>query len=56
MLHDPNEYPEPDSFKPERFLDQNGQVGTHVRNPSDMAFGFGRRYVISLMNTCCQFD
>ncbi|KAA1473737.1 cytochrome P450 [Dentipellis sp. KUC8613] len=40
MTHDPVEYPEPESFKPERFLTPEGKV-----NGDDMQvmFGFGRR-------------
>jgi len=41
MLHDPNEYPEPFSFKPERFLSQDGR--SPARDPTKIAFGFGRR-------------
>lgn len=42
ILHDPVEYPDPMSFKPERFLpDENGKV---PRDPTvSGAFGFGRR-------------
>ncbi|KAI0698605.1 CyP450 monooxygenase [Cytidiella melzeri] len=42
MLHDPQEYPEPESFNPERFM-KDGAVNTEVRDPSTLAFGFGRR-------------
>ncbi|KAF8889423.1 cytochrome P450 [Gymnopilus junonius] len=38
MLHDPNVYPDPFSFKPERFLGPQPQ-----RDPRDICFGFGRR-------------
>ncbi|KAH9971777.1 cytochrome P450 [Russula compacta] len=41
MLHDPTAYPEPFSFKPERFLDADG---TFRDDPLlTAAFGFGRR-------------
>ncbi|KLO17442.1 cytochrome P450 [Schizopora paradoxa] len=41
MLHDPEEYPEPSIFRPERFLPG---IGERVqRDPAKVAFGFGRR-------------
>ncbi|KAJ7750432.1 cytochrome P450 [Mycena maculata] len=42
ILRDPVAYPEPDQFKPERFL-KDGQLDPQVRDPSTAAFGFGRR-------------
>ncbi|KAI8994236.1 CyP450 monooxygenase [Trametes punicea] len=42
ILHDPNEYPEPDSFLPERFI-KDGRLNPDVRDPATVAFGFGRR-------------
>lgn len=42
MLHDENIYPEPDKFNPERFL-KNGYPDLSVRDPTTLAFGFGRR-------------
>jgi cytochrome P450 len=43
MLHDPNVYPDPLKFKPERFL----AAGDNPPQPDpyDAFFGFGRRYV-----------
>ncbi|KAJ7764910.1 cytochrome P450 [Mycena metata] len=41
ILHDEVMYPEPNSFKPERFL-LDGKLNPEVRDP-DSAFGFGRR-------------
>lgn len=46
MLHDENDYPNPESFKPERFL-KNGLPDMTVRDPATIAFGFGRRWVAS---------
>uniref|UniRef100_D8QCV5 Cytochrome P450 n=1 Tax=Schizophyllum commune (strain H4-8 / FGSC 9210) TaxID=578458 RepID=D8QCV5_SCHCM len=43
MLRDESIYPEPDVFKPERFLNADGTLNTSVRNPDEIAFGFGRR-------------
>ena len=41
ILHDPEAYPEPDKFKPERFLDEDGTV----RDDPALAlvFGIGKR-------------
>ncbi|KAH9852971.1 CyP450 monooxygenase [Lenzites betulinus] len=39
ILHDPEMYPEPEAFRPERFLDPNSDV----LDPTIVAFGFGRR-------------
>ncbi|KDR69223.1 hypothetical protein GALMADRAFT_925136 [Galerina marginata CBS 339.88] len=42
MLHDEEQYPDPYTFKPERFM-KDGKLDPSVRNPAMMAFGFGRR-------------
>ncbi|KAJ6550242.1 cytochrome P450 [Mycena capillaripes] len=42
ILHDDEMYPDPKSFKPERFL-RNGKLNPDVRDPETVAFGFGRR-------------
>jgi len=44
ILHDPEQYPEPEEFKPERFL-KDGALDPTVKDPDSAAFGFGRRYV-----------
>jgi cytochrome P450 len=41
MLHDPASYPEPDIFKPERFLNADGSLRDDPILIS--AFGFGKR-------------
>ncbi|KAJ7648325.1 cytochrome P450 [Mycena polygramma] len=42
ILHDEDMYPDPHSFKPERFL-LDGKLNTAIRDPETIAFGFGRR-------------
>ena len=44
MARDPKAYPNPEEFKPERFL-KDGALDPSVRDPQKYAFGFGRRYV-----------
>ena len=43
MLNDERVYPEPHEFKPERFLKNGRELDSSVRDPMDIAFGFGRR-------------
>ena len=43
MLHNEDDYPDPSTFKPERFI-KNGQLDPNIRDPFMIAFGFGRRY------------
>ncbi|TCD61737.1 hypothetical protein EIP91_007986 [Steccherinum ochraceum] len=43
MLHNPADYPKPEQFKPERYLDQHGNIDSTVMDPTIIAFGFGRR-------------
>jgi cytochrome P450 len=48
MLHDENVYPEPFQFKPERFLTADGlNMKKVARDPDDIVWGFGRRFVHS---------
>ncbi|KAF9479499.1 cytochrome P450 [Pholiota conissans] len=42
MLQDENDYPDPSNFRPERFL-KDGKLDPSVRDPAQIAFGFGRR-------------
>lgn len=44
MLHDPQVYPDPERFSPERFEGSNKTRVDDV-DPSDLVFGFGRRSV-----------
>ena len=41
LLHDPDTYKNPDEFRPERYLGESPEL-----DPSNMVFGFGRRYVL----------
>ena len=41
-MHDPAVYPDPDQFRPERFV-RDGKIDENVLNPLDIVFGFGRR-------------
>ncbi|PPQ96376.1 hypothetical protein CVT26_004978 [Gymnopilus dilepis] len=46
MLQDPEAYPDPSTFRPERFLTEDGRLNPDVRDPRFMVFGFGRRIMI----------
>lgn len=43
MLRDPEDYPDPENFNPDRFI-KDGRIDPDVRDPGTIAFGFGRRY------------
>ena len=43
IMRDPELYPQPDDFMPERFLDSAGKLDVDGRDPADIVFGFGRR-------------
>ena len=45
MLHNPEDYPEPRLFNPDRFI-KDGKLNPDVRDPLTVVFGFGRRYVM----------
>ena len=46
MTHNANDYPDPDTFEPERFLREDGKVDQEAQDRIlSLVFGFGRRYV-----------
>jgi len=45
MLHDENVYPDPSTFRPERFLTEDGKLNADIQDPTTIVFGFGRRCV-----------
>ena len=45
MTRDEEVYPDPESFKPERFI-KDGTLNKNIRDPRDIVFGFGRRCVL----------
>jgi cytochrome P450 len=46
MTRDEEAYPDPESFKPERFI-KNGALNKDIRDPRNIIFGFGRRCISS---------
>ena len=45
MSRDEKRYPEPEVFRPERFLTADGKLNPNADDPFDFVFGFGRRYI-----------
>lgn len=43
MLHDEEIYPNPSTFRPERFLTEDGKLDPKIWDPTTVAFGFGGR-------------
>ena len=44
LFYDEAAYPEPHTYNPARFLDENGRIDPSVRDPEARVFGSGRRY------------
>lgn len=43
MLRNPTDYPDPDCFRPERYLNADNTENLEVRDPVSVVFGHGRR-------------
>jgi hypothetical protein len=43
ILHNPEDYPDPEVFNPSRYLTPEGALDPSVRDPGTACFGFGRR-------------
>lgn len=56
MLHNSEDYPCPEEFKPERFIGKDGKIDLAVRNPTTIAFGFGRRWVVCDTSSGSTYD
>lgn len=51
MAHNPEDYPDPDGFKPERFLNADGSINKAAQEYlQSFIFGFGRRYAAHLVS------
>ena len=59
VFYDEVAYPEPHTYNPARFLDENGRIDPSVKDPEASVFGSGRRYegssvvLINRLNPSC---
>jgi hypothetical protein len=49
MLHDPDVYPNPFAFMPERYLRKDGTLDDALIKDVELGFGFGRRCVYRML-------
>jgi hypothetical protein len=43
IMHNPEDYPNPETFNPSRYLTLEGKLDPSIRDPRTACFGFGRR-------------
>ena len=57
MSREISQYPEPEEFRPERFLQTDGEAGKlDIPLPSSYVFGFGRRYALRVPFLLAQWN
>ena len=49
MLHNVDDYDDPESFKPDRFI-RDGALNRDIPDPMAAFYGFGRRWVLEKLN------
>ena len=56
MFRNESVYPNAHDFNPDRFL-KDGQINSDVKDPEELAFGYGRRYLhLQWMPVLCSSD
>jgi cytochrome P450 len=56
MCRDPRLWDEPDTYKPERWLESENPKARELPNVYDIVFGFGGRYLAFVHNNLNIFD